>query len=360
MTKICVIADTHAGIRNDNQNLLDHQKSFYSEIFFPYLERHHIKTVVHLGDIVDRRKFINFNTLNRLRTDFLEPLQDQVENVIILAGNHDVYFKDTNRLSSLQELLYDRYPNFTLYTEATTINLHGVSVCLVPWICRENEAHTMVTMADSEASILMGHLELYGFQMHRGSFCNKEDALKPEKLDKFRTVLTGHFHHKSDYNNIHYLGCPFQMDWGDYGDTKGFHIFDLETQDLTFISNPYSLFYKIEYDDKDKSMDDVLSLDYGKYRKSFVRIVVKNKDNAFWFETFRDKLEAAEPLSVQVIEDMGHLAFDGDETELLHVEDTISLLAKYCDQIGVADEMKPKLNTLLQSLYNEANNARLS
>ena len=39
---------------------------FYNEIFLPYLKENNIKTLVHLGDVVDRRKFINFKTVIHL------------------------------------------------------------------------------------------------------------------------------------------------------------------------------------------------------------------------------------------------------------------------------------------------------
>ena len=40
---------------------------FYNEIFFPYLKEHNIKTLIHLGDVVDRRKFINFRIAHNFR-----------------------------------------------------------------------------------------------------------------------------------------------------------------------------------------------------------------------------------------------------------------------------------------------------
>ena len=56
--KIAVVNDTHWGVRNDNRALADYQKKFWEEIFFPYLKENDIKTIFHLGDIVDRRKYM--------------------------------------------------------------------------------------------------------------------------------------------------------------------------------------------------------------------------------------------------------------------------------------------------------------
>ena len=72
--KIALITDTHFGARNDSQAFAKHFYQFYSKVFFPYLDEHNIKTVVHLGDIVDRRKYINYTSARLLREALIKPL----------------------------------------------------------------------------------------------------------------------------------------------------------------------------------------------------------------------------------------------------------------------------------------------
>ena len=74
--QIAVLNDTHFGARNDNQQFLDYFFRFFDDVFFPYCEEHNIKTVIHLGDIMDRRKYVNFNTLNQVRTRFVQKLAE--------------------------------------------------------------------------------------------------------------------------------------------------------------------------------------------------------------------------------------------------------------------------------------------
>ena len=64
------------GVRNDNVSFLDSSKSFLDNVFFPEIDRQQIKIIVHLGDLVDRRKYINIQTANRLREDFLDPIKN--------------------------------------------------------------------------------------------------------------------------------------------------------------------------------------------------------------------------------------------------------------------------------------------
>ena len=61
--KIAILGDTHHGMRGDSLDFHRYYEKFYSEIFFPYLKENGIDTVFQLGDLFDRRKFINFNSL---------------------------------------------------------------------------------------------------------------------------------------------------------------------------------------------------------------------------------------------------------------------------------------------------------
>ena len=65
--KIALLNDTHFGARNDSPAFLDYFMRFYNEIFFPYCKENNITTLIHLGDVVDRRKFINFKTAHTFR-----------------------------------------------------------------------------------------------------------------------------------------------------------------------------------------------------------------------------------------------------------------------------------------------------
>ena len=74
--KIAVLNDTHCGIRNSSDVFLDNANKFYSNVFFPYCEKHNIKQILHLGDYYDHRKFVNFKALNSNRKHFLNKLRD--------------------------------------------------------------------------------------------------------------------------------------------------------------------------------------------------------------------------------------------------------------------------------------------
>ena len=89
--KIALITDTHFGARNDSLLFLDFFSKFYKNIFFPTLKERGITEVIHLGDVVDRRKFINYKTLNSMKEILFFPLKEMGGNVKIIVGNHDIY-----------------------------------------------------------------------------------------------------------------------------------------------------------------------------------------------------------------------------------------------------------------------------
>ena len=102
--KIALLNDTHFGARNDSLIFDDYFYKFYEDIFFPYIEQHNIKTLIHLGDIVDRRKFINFRIAHNFRNKFMCRLWQHKIDTHILVGNHDIYYRNTNKVNAVQEL----------------------------------------------------------------------------------------------------------------------------------------------------------------------------------------------------------------------------------------------------------------
>lgn len=346
--KIALITDTHWGARSDNIALMDYFKKFLDNVFFPYLSANHIDTVIHLGDLVDRRKYLNINTANRLHTDFLGPLRELVPFQHFIAGNHDCYFKNTNSINVLHELGV-----WQPHVEPTEFVFDGCKILFVPWMCAENEEATLEAIKNTKAQVCFGHLELKGFEMHKGSF--SEYGHESDVFSKFDIVASGHFHHKSTYQNINYLGAPWEISWADYGDTKGFHVFDTATRELTFVENPYKLFNKVHYDDDGKSMEEVLGQDLSRFKDAYVKVIVKSKSNPYWFDQFIQRLEELPVLDVQSVDDHLNLSLESDDDIIDQAESTVDILKKSIGQLGINESYQKPLEKLLHELYHEAN-----
>ena len=346
--KIAIITDQHFGARNDSVVFLDFFQKFYDNVFFPKLIEEKIDTVLILGDTFDRRKYVNFYSLQRAKDMFFDKLAELNIQVHMLAGNHDTYYKNTNDVNS-PDLLLREYTNINVIDHPATITVYNNPICMMPWICPENYQSSIDMMKDTKAEICMGHFEIAGFAMYRGM--ESHDGLSKDIFDKFDMVFSGHYHHRSDDSHIYYLGNPYELTWQDYNDPRGFHLFDLSSRNLEFVRNPYSVFARIEYDDKDKEPIDLDTLDL---KDCFVKLVVVNKTDYYKFDKFNQKLYNKGCYEIKIVEDMSEYN-DGELGEEINLEDTMSVLAHYIDTVET-DADKEEIKTFMKSLYTEAVN----
>jgi hypothetical protein len=222
---------------------------------------------------------------------------------------------------------------------------------MLPWICDENRDVCLHKIKTTPAQIVMGHLELAGFEMYRGSIVSHGDDRN--LFDRFDMVLSGHYHHRSSDGTIHYLGSHAEFTWSDYDDRKGFHILDTETRDLTFIENPYIMFYKVWYDDVTPGHEPE-GLDLSYCNGKIVKVIVKNKSDPYKFDMFIDRIEKFGVLEMQIVEDHLNLSVETDENIIDEAESTINIFKKYIDQVNSSSLNKEKLEQTIIELYQEA------
>ena len=350
--KIALLNDTHFGARNDSPVFLEYFMKFYDEQFFPYLEENNITTLIHLGDVTDRRKFINFKTAHAFRQKFMKRLWEMKVDTHIIIGNHDTYFKNTNDVNSVSELCttYDGINEPWIYTRPKEVELGGCNMLFLPWICDDNYEESIHAIDHSKADICFGHLEIKGFEMQKGIV--NDQGLERSQFKRFEKVLSGHFHKKSDDGHIYYLGAQYEMTWSDYKDPKGFHIFDTETRELERISNPLRIHKKLIYNDKD---NDYTNIDLQQFDNSFVKVFVTNKTNEYMFNSVLDKLHnKINTHEVMVVEDLNtDLGASVREDILEQGEDTLTFLGNYVDQADTELD-KSKLKNFIKEVYVEA------
>ena len=350
--KIALITDTHFGARNDNLAFNEYFYEFYEKQFFPYLKEHKIKHCVHLGDVMDRRKFISYRIARDFRERFINSFKDI--NFHMLVGNHDTFYKNTNDVNSLHELVDGKFKNIKVYSKTTEVDFGDCKILFVPWINSDNYSYTMEMLDTTSAQICMGHLELSGFQMQRGMIMT--EGWDKRLFQKFDMVMSGHFHHKSDDGQIFYLGTPYEIYWNDYDDPKGFHIFDTKTRELERIVNTNTLFCKIYYDD---TTQDYMSHDISRYKNKYVKVIVVNKKDLYQFDHFVDRLLLADAHDIKIIEDFSEMDASNVSDDIVeNTEDTMTLLEKYIDELDVTLD-KSRLKTTMKSLYTEAQDLEL-
>ena len=358
--KLALITDTHFGARNDNLNFNEYFFKFYDNIFFPTLKERGITTCIHLGDVVDRRKYISYRIANDFRERFINRFKELGIELHIIIGNHDTFYKNTNEINSMEELVgSDR---FKIYTGPEVVEFDDTPILFIPWINSNNYEVSMEALETANADILMGHLEVTGFEMHKGQ--PAEGKYEKKFFRRFDTVFSGHFHHKSDDGQIYYLGTPYELFWNDFEDPKGFHIFDTNTRELERIINPYTLFEKIYYDDTINDYGHMIGTsstahDFSKYKDKYVKLIVVNKKDLYQFDLFVDRLLMADAYDVKIIEDFSELDANNVSDDIVkNTEDTMTLLEKYIDELDITLSKKRLKNTM-KALYIEAQDLEL-
>lgn len=338
--KVCLLGDTHFGIRNDSKIFHAYMRRFYTEQFFPTLLERGITKIFQFGDLFDRRKYVNFYTLDQCRDYFFEPMMNHEIEMVTLLGNHDIFWREKLDVNS-PSLLLERYDNIRVIQNPT--NVMGIDI--IPWICKDNEQSVFDFIKNSQSKVCFGHFELEGFEMMKGM--ESHGGMDRGILSKYEQVFSGHFHTKSNKDNIMYLGTPYELFWNDYKDPKGFFIFDTDTLEIEFIQNNDPMFIKYYYDDS-----NAINIDPKIIKDKYVKLVVVNKKDFSMFDKVVDTLYNHNPAELKIIEDLSD--FDaGVQDESIDIEDTMSLLSDYVDAIDT-DADKARLKNILKELYVEA------
>lgn len=353
MTKIALITDQHFGARNDSQNFLDYYEDFYKNVFFPKLKEEGIRNLLILGDTFDRRKYINFNTLQRAKQMFFDELERNEIYTYMLVGNHDTFYKNTNEVNSVRILSPPDDHFLTVIDSPREIDIGGHKICMSPWICADNYQESLELIKNTDALLCCGHFEIEGFSMYRGHPC--QEGLNRDLFRKFEYTFSGHYHHKSSSDGIHYLGNPYELTWQDYQDPRGFHTFDLDSRVLTFHRNPYVMFHRLVYDDSNGIIDGLQS-GYEHLKDRYVKVIVVNKVNPYLFDRFMDAIYSVEPADVKVVEDFSDPTEGLDDDMVDQAEDTLTILNKYIDTVESHLD-NSKLKNIMRELYIEAVNS---
>jgi DNA repair exonuclease SbcCD nuclease subunit len=336
--KVLLLTDTHWGMRGDNVHFYDYQKKFLDNVVFPYIKRFDIKRMFHLGDLVDNRKTMNYQTLTRMREDFLNPLAALNIETDWIPGNHDSFYRNNININAMKEFVTVG----KVYDAVESITVDGARITIVPWICADTYDQSVTAIRASTDTYAFGHLELKGFPNNNGlPSVGGEDRVL---FNNFGKVLSGHFHKRSRQDNVHYLGSCFQSSWSDYGDFRGMSVFDTSDGSITYFRNPYSIFSVVELD---RINDDGLP---PLVNKTYCRLVVR--------EAVKEPILKA---AVKKIEDCGVISLTIDDSSIMIAaspekpqegESLHSLIMRHIDSLQLDNLSQVKIK--FDDLYTRA------
>lgn len=343
--KIAIINDLHAGARNNSLIFDSYFQNFYSTQFFPYLEKNSIDTVLILGDVFDNRKNVDFRILDSWQKNIFSKLNEKYQTHILL-GNHDCVYKNSNQTNSL-EILLDRYKNIHIVKENSVMTFDGTVVALIPWVVPEEMDNTKAFLKSVKAEVVMGHFDIISFQMYAG-LVNNDHGFDLKDFERFDLVMSGHYHQKSSQANVHYLGAPYEMIWTDCEQPRGFHVFGTQNRKLAYIKNPLQMFYKVDYARSGL-------YDFSKFQNCYLKVLLNDRENDDKFQKFLEKIYAANPADVVVID--SNLKSDVEFDTINESKDTLAIIKEYVDSLdGITEDNRKGLTELMSKLYIDSMN----
>jgi len=86
---------------------------------------------------------------------------------------------------------------------------------------------------DKKDIVLFVHWGIRGAK--RNDHNTDADGVPAEWLKDYKRVFSGHYHYRNQFENIQYIGSPFQQNFSEMNQDKGVLIYDAETDEVRFI-----------------------------------------------------------------------------------------------------------------------------
>lgn len=350
MKRIAIFGDLHFGI--GGIEFLESQINYLFNVALKRCAEEGVNTLVFLGDVFDNRKTIDVLLKNKV-IDFFENVVSEGFEVKIILGNHDVYYRNSNKVNSLRPL--KNIKNVEIFETTTEAKLLGLPVLYVPWLYDLKEFGDFVYKCQPDKfKVVFGHFDIIGYKMNRFKISNV--GLDSGLVERFSLVISGHYHSKHSQKNkngtVLYAGTPYQLDRGDIGEERGFHFLDLSTGDLEFVRNDVSpRFVQIKFGDE---LNDVSG--------NMVDILVEKKEDILKeeFENFVENIKKLKPFR------QPQMKFLTEEKEALNGEindlefkSVISLLLEYIEKSDLKEEVLEKVKSNIVALYNDCSKENL-
>ena len=176
-----------------------------------------------------------------------------------------------------------------------------------------------------------------------------EHGMKRAMFEKFKMVVSGHFHVRGTDGLITYTSNPSQTTWADYGLEKGFHIIDTDAMTLEPVNNPFEVYAVCDYDEVGKDGD------LTPYSSKIVKVLIQSYAtiDLVAFKHFLGRLqEVAYKVTVvetAKIDGTSSLVVQGDVTAL-PVRDVV---IDYAKEVA-GEELRDAVSAKMAEIFDEA------
>lgn len=350
--RIIITSDWHFGIRSNNLDWFDIMKDYHESFFIPWLEENIQEgdVIYHLGDVFDNRQNVNL-LIASYAIDLFERLS-KIAHIHIILGNHDIYRKNTNDITSVDILKH--IPNITIHKEPAIHTYGKIKCLLMPW--RKDKDHEQESLAEyKNIDYLFCHSEVKGVRATSNPHIKLEEGNDVNIFKKFKRVYSGHIHFTQRFSNVNFVGNPHHMTRSDRGNKKGIWILDTNSGSESFYENTHSPVF-LKYKMTSVLEETVESLQH-KFLNNFVDLQVSSdflstcniSTLLSMLETSARKIEldiqdnAVENEEVEIDENMS------GEFNILNISRT------YIDSTSYDKELRERLMNSIKTLYLKVN-----
>ena len=360
--KIAVFTDIHWGKSRDSMLKLKLAADFV-DFFILESKARGATTALFMGDWFDNRSSLNVLTLNYAK-DALEKLSRAFDAVIMVVGNHDTYFRERSEINSVEQ--YKSISNVKVIKEPTLLKFKysKKTMLLCPWHWEKSHITT-----DEQPDYAVGHFEVNGVYLAGSTVFNSSSAPDTNSIASIakELVLSGHFHIRKEYpcknGKLMMVGSPLQLDWGDYGNEKGFYVLTPDTGDLDFIPNTISPVY-VKFSWKQLN-DGNQKINADKVKGNFLKLVIDDKYEYKNIAQLTDAIKKLNPLSFEedfifsiggklMLEDLeGDCLSDRGGLKYTHLDYCVKYIEKMSKEEGMIDGInRQELIDTLRQYYD--------
>ena len=349
--RIWILGDMHLGVRSSSLEWLEMMKDFYDNQFIPTLLENYQEgdILVQVGDAFDNRQSINIRVLH-YAVNLFERLGEILPTYVI-AGNHDIWAKKSNEVSSIDSLKW--IPNVQVLKEPQTFDWGGKEVLLMPW--RRDTEHEKETLAEyPNSNIVFCHSEVRGIKLNKK--VDNFHGVEASSYDRFDAVFSGHIHYRQRRGKLRMVGTPYELTRSDMDNTKGFDLLNLEDMSETFFENTISPKFVKFY------LPQLYNVPLGEFKKAiennYVDLYIPSHiaTSSALSRLINKVQSSSRKIDPNIYEQDTFLdkdIHDMDEIEDLYKNyNILHLCGMYVDNLNHSDELKKEIKAHLNKLHD--------
>ena len=232
MRPLLFYSDLH--LREETQSICDLVLTRVGE-----LARKYDALIINGGDTHNTRGIIKTSSLDLLTRHYNRWASEGLVQRILI-GNHDQEDRDGD-IHPMRS--YELHAGWNVIDEPTVID----GIAYFPYMPKE-KIEAAIGAVPKSVKLAVVHWGIRGAK--RNDWNTDKDGVPVEWLKRFKKVFSGHYHFRNAFENVQYIGSPYQQNHSEANQAKGILLYDVKKEETRFIEiegtpRHYKVWYKI-------------------------------------------------------------------------------------------------------------------